>query len=43
MIEIAGISNHKEENCIQLISRLAELAEITTSTKSNRSIAQNFN
>ena len=33
MIEIAGIPYHREENCIQLISKLAELAESTNFNK----------
>ena len=33
MIEIAGISYHREENYIQLISKLAELAESTNFNK----------
>ena len=33
MIEIACIPYHKEEKCIQLISKLAELAEITNFNK----------
>ena len=33
MIEIAGIPYRKEENYIQLISKLAELAEITNFNK----------
>ena len=45
MIEIADISFQKEENCIQLISKLAELSEITNQIKyqkSNRPSAYNF-
>ena len=38
-IEIAGISNHKEKNCIQLISELAELAEITNFNKNQIDLA----
>ena len=33
MIEIACIPYHKEEKCIQLISKLAELVEITNFNK----------
>ena len=36
MIEIAGTPYHKEENCIQLISKLAELSEITNFRKKNQ-------
>ena len=39
MIETAGISNHKEKNCIQLISELAELTEITNFNKNQIDLA----
>ena len=39
MIEIASISNHKEKNCIQLISELAELAEIINFSKNQIDLA----
>ena len=40
MIEIAGISYHREENCIQLISKLAEFAEIANFNKNQINLAQ---
>ena len=40
MIEIAGIPYHKEENCIQLISKLAEPVEITNFNKNQIDLAQ---
>ena len=39
MIEIAGIPYHKEENCIQLISKLGELVEITNFNKNQIDLA----
>ena len=39
MIEIAGIPYYKEENCIQLISKLAELAEMTNFNKNQINLA----
>ena len=38
MIEVAGIPYHKE-NCIQLISKLAELVEITNCNKNQTDLA----
>ena len=40
MIEIAGIPYHKEENCIQLISKLAEPVEITNFNKNQIDLVQ---
>ena len=39
MIEIASISYHKEKYCIQLISKLAELAEVTNFNKNQIDLA----
>ena len=39
MIEIVGIPYHKEENCIQLISKLGELVEITNFNKNQIDLA----
>ena len=55
MIKMAGVSYHKEKNCIQLIFRLTEFVETTnfsknqidvahrTSTKSTATIIISFN
>ena len=40
MIEIAGTPNHKAENCIQLISKLAELVEIINFNKNQIDLKQ---
>ena len=40
VIEIAGIPYHKEKNCIQLISKLAEFAEIANFNKNQINLAQ---
>ena len=40
MIEIAGIPYHKEENCIQLIPKLDEFAEIANFNKNQINLAQ---
>ena len=40
IIEIAGAPYHKEENCIQLISKLAELVEIRNFNKNQIDLKQ---
>ena len=40
MIEIAGTTYHKEENCIQLISKLADLVEIINFNKNQIDLKQ---
>lgn len=39
MVEITGIPHHKERNCIQLVSKLAKLIEITNFNKNQIDLA----